>query len=99
MGVYHFKTTNKPLPKIFSKENKTMPSNPSYPAIRPPKIELIPSIFVEDLKESLDEKISFWRSKKDSSHTSEQDKLIAKCYIDAYQSIRIEFVGKLLKKV
>ncbi len=59
-----------------------------------PKPEIIPSISIEKY---LDNAIKKWRNELGISKTKE-DKLIAKCYIDAYQSVRISILGKLLPK-
>lgn len=49
----------------------------------------------EELREYLDKAIRRWREVlKDSK--DEKNKLVAKCYIDAYQSVRLSILGKIL---
>jgi hypothetical protein len=52
-------------------------------------------VFVNTIARYLDGCIIFWRAKKRSAETDE-DKIIASCYVDAYQSARISLLGELL---
>ena len=57
----------------------------------------------EDIKAYLDDAIRNWRERKikaDDPFTpfSGDDKLIASCYIDAFQSVRMSLFGDLLPK-
>jgi len=47
-----------------------------------------------------DRMIERWREKKDSAinKKNEEDILIAECYIDAYQSMRVTLFGQLLPR-
>lgn len=45
--------------------------------------------------ENINSLIRFWRQKKKEAVTAEQ-KIIARCYIDAYQTVRINHGYKLL---
>lgn len=49
------------------------------------------------VKEYLDDMIEYWRNKRDEAHnvSDDQDKLIASCYVDAYQSVRKNLFGEL----
>lgn len=49
----------------------------------------------EELKEYLDEAIRSWRRRKNKAD-SDQDVLIARCYIDAFQSVRVSVFGSTL---
>lgn len=51
----------------------------------------------EALQEHLDIGIRFWRIARDDSNTSGDWRMMARCYIDAYQSVRITFLGSLLE--
>lgn len=60
----------------------------------------------KDVKEYLDDCIIYWRRNKknlknnmdDGFWAMDKNILIASCYIDAYQSVRISLFGELLKK-
>ena len=47
-----------------------------------------------ELKEYLDEAIESWRKRRDYANTDE-DELIAMCYVDAFQSVRVSMLGEL----
>lgn len=49
------------------------------------------------IREYLDKCIIYSRKQLKNSKTK-KDKLMAKCYIDAYQSVRVSLLGKLLPK-
>jgi len=49
------------------------------------------------LKEYLDNAIINWREKRDNAET-EKESLIASCYVDAFQSVRVSILGELLEK-
>lgn len=49
----------------------------------------------DKLREYLDHAIRSWRKEKIEALT-EEDKLIASCYIDAFQSVRVSMLGELL---
>ena len=49
------------------------------------------------IKKYLDKCIIYSRKQLKNSKTK-KDKLMAKCYIDAYQSVRVSLFGKLLPK-
>ena len=49
----------------------------------------------EKVKEYLDDAIKVWRKRKEEAK-NEEDKLIAICYVDAFQSVRISLFGELL---
>jgi hypothetical protein len=53
------------------------------------------SMIPEELKEYLDEAIRSWRRRKNKAD-SDQDVLIARCYIDAFQSVRVSVFGSTL---
>jgi hypothetical protein len=48
------------------------------------------------LKNYLDNVITHWRNKKDDSERDSKEELMAMCYIDAYQSVRVSILGKCL---
>ncbi len=50
---------------------------------------------MDELQEYLDEAIRSWRKNKSKAKTDE-DILIASCYIDAFQSVRVSMLGSLL---
>lgn len=52
----------------------------------------------KDVKEYLDDCIRYWRKKKEVAEEGTPEKLMAVCYVDSYQSVRISLFGKLLKK-
>ncbi len=54
----------------------------------------------KSIKAYCDRLIVRWREKRDRAikMRKEEDILIAKCYIDAYQSVRISLFGQLLSK-
>lgn len=49
----------------------------------------------DEIKDYLDDAIRHWRKKRDNAITDE-DKLMAVCYVDAFQSVRVSVFGKLL---
>ena len=60
---------------------------------------------LDELKEYLDGAICNWRVHRDAAEKSaevkgdawtERDKLVAECYIDAFQSVRTTVFGELL---
>ncbi len=62
-----------------------------------PLVEVTNALEIVELtKKTLDECIQYWRNKKSNETTPEQ-KLIAECYIDAYQSTRKNIFGELKK--
>lgn len=50
---------------------------------------------MDELQEYLDEAIRSWRKNKSKAKTDE-DILIATCYIDAFQSVRVSVFGSTL---
>jgi hypothetical protein len=50
---------------------------------------------LEELQEYLDEAIRSWRRRKDKAN-SDEGMLIARCYIDAFQSVRVSVFGSTL---
>jgi len=48
------------------------------------------------VKEYLDKCIKHWRIGKKIT-SDDEDKLVAACYVDAFQSVRISIFGELLK--
>jgi hypothetical protein len=50
---------------------------------------------LEELQEYLDEAIRSWRRRKGKAK-SDEDMLIARCYIDAFQSVRVSVFGSTL---
>lgn len=48
-----------------------------------------------DIKNYLDGLIHYWRKERDKGTTPP---LVCRCYIDAYQSVRVSIFGKLLPK-
>ena len=52
----------------------------------------------ENVTAFLDTLILYWRKKRENCvHLADtQGEMIAKCYIDAYQSVRVSLFGKLL---
>lgn len=58
------------------------------------------TITKDGLRSYLDEAIRAWRRKKAEAVVKEDDEamLIASCYVDAFQSVRISFLGELLPK-
>ena len=71
---------------LISKEKRPKHTEP------PPKPEIIPSITLEKY---LDKCIRFWRKILKKTNNKEQ-KLIAECNIDAFQSVRVSILGKPL---
>lgn len=59
-----------------------------------PKPDTIP-INSTSIKKYLDKSIRFWRNELKNSKTRE-NKLMAKHYIDAYQSVRVSLLGETL---
>ncbi len=49
----------------------------------------------ENVKKYLDDCIRLWRKSKKNAASGE-DELMAMCYIDAYQSVRISLFGETL---
>ena len=47
--------------------------------------------------ENLDNLIRYWRKERDNAK-DEEDKLVARCYIDAFQTVRVNNGLKLLPK-
>lgn len=81
--------------KKFIKYRKILKG--SQPKTDPgPKPNTIP-INSTSIKEYLDKSIRFWRNKLKIAKT-EEDKLIAECDIDTFQSVRVSILGKLLPK-
>ncbi|KKL99448.1 hypothetical protein LCGC14_1814310 [marine sediment metagenome] len=56
-------------------------------------METIPFI-KKDIKDYLDNAIKHWRIKKENVMEG-QERLIASCYIDAFQSVRMTLFGEL----
>ena len=52
-------------------------------------------IHKKDLQEYLNYAIRRWRKRRDEAE-NEEDKLIAMCYVDAFQSVRVSFFNELL---
>lgn len=52
----------------------------------------------EHLKTYLDNAIRYWWKKREN-FKNEEDKLIIKCYIDAFQGARISLLGEYLIKI
>ncbi len=50
----------------------------------------------EAVKKYLDSCIKLWREKKKEASDAE-DRLMAACYVDAFQSVRTSIFGELLK--
>ena len=79
-----------------------MSSTPPSSAVAPPKLSNNFSRiderkkFVDELREFLDGKIKFWRISRDAINATDEARVMATYYIDAYQSVRLEFVGELL---
>jgi len=51
----------------------------------------------KEIKEYLDNAIRSWRGRKDASKEEEKI-LIASCYVDAFQSVRVSIFDELLPK-
>jgi len=51
-----------------------------------------------EIKEYLDSCIKHWRKKKKESEEESEDSLVAMCYIDAFQSVRMSLFSELLEK-
>jgi hypothetical protein len=51
----------------------------------------------KEIKEYLDNAIRSWRGRKDASK-EEEEILIASCYVDAFQSVRVSIFDELLPK-
>ena len=49
----------------------------------------------ESVAEYLDNAIRHWREKKDTSKKGDE-RLIARCYVDAFQSVRVSLLGDIL---
>ncbi len=49
----------------------------------------------DGIKDYLDDAIRHWRKKRDNA-TTDEDKLMAVCYVDAFQSVRVSVFGELL---
>lgn len=49
----------------------------------------------DEIKEYLDDAIRHWRKKRDNA-TTDGDKVMAVCYVDAFQSVRVSIFGELL---
>lgn len=49
---------------------------------------------LEEIKVYLDKAIVFWRRRREQS-TSNDSKLMADCYIDAFQSVRVSIFDEL----
>ena len=52
----------------------------------------------EAIKEYLDSCIKHWRKKKKEAEEESEDFLVAMCYIDAFQSVRMSLFSELLEK-
>jgi len=48
----------------------------------------------EEIKKYLDNSITNWRRSKENADDQE-DMLVASCYVDAYQSVRVSLFGEL----
>jgi len=56
--------------------------------------------FVEkDVKEYLDNAIMCWRKERDDMSKSKEERLIAICYIDAFQSVRMSLFDEQYEAV
>ncbi len=53
-----------------------------------------------DTLKYIDNSIIFWRNKKKKAHEANlgPDEAMARCYVDAFQSVRISIFGELLPK-
>ena len=49
----------------------------------------------DGIKDYLDDAIRHWRKKIDNA-TTDEDKLMAVCYVDAFRSVRVSVFGELL---
>ena len=49
----------------------------------------------DGIKDYLDDAIRHWRKKRDNA-TTDEDKLMAVCYVDAFRSVRVSVFGELL---
>ena len=52
----------------------------------------------EDVRNYLDHAITRWRKRVKDDGNSEEDTLVAMCYVDAFQSVRVSLFGELLPK-
>ena len=60
-----------------------------------PKCRSNPHISKQEIQDYLDDAIRNWRNRKEE-YNNEENKLIAMCYIDAFQSVRVSLLGELL---
>ena len=58
------------------------------------KIELTESA----IKKYLDKAIKLWRQRREEAVKDSEDELVAKCYVDAFQSVRTSLFDELLEE-
>jgi len=51
----------------------------------------------KSIKEYLDKAIRLWRQRREEAAKDSEDELVARCYIDAFQSVRTSLFNELLK--